>query len=211
MSEVSEVATPTPVLFDAREPFVVYIRSGGQRTCRLKYPTDAQWIERSSKIKLRQIDLGRDKSINELDPMEKYDSELFEKLVVSDNRDDFDEYDRSAVIDRLAHAEVTESSIEGEDQVRIVLEVYGKMDGDRRKVTIWLREPRRKDLVEYGRVSMKIMAVRKGKEIRVSPEPAMRIFEKYFARAEGYEPGSPIPCVHQDAAVIELNRLLGEA
>jgi hypothetical protein len=188
-------------LFDSTKPFNVEIHSGKIRKCILKFPTDAQWIERTKAQRIVQTDLGRGKSQSATTPIERFDEQLFQKLLI-ETSDEFDEYEASLAVDRLAKCEIIEHEEVGNNQVKISAEVFGGA-----VITVVFDHPRRRLVAEYSAAVAKKTFQRGGSEIRVFLEPANPFFKATFVSAEGYAEGSEIPIVHKDTLVTELARI----
>lgn len=205
-------------MFDATQPFIVEISSGGIRRCELNYPSDQDWKQRAQRQRILQQNLGRGKSTSSLTPIEDWDLELFTKLLRSKPEVEFDLFEASMVLDRLAAADVVKSEVTN-DSIMVRLAVFGVATGPtpgadfdelfagRRTVTLTLKAPRRKDVIEYGREAVKTVNTRNASETRVSIEPAERLFDRLLLSSSGYAENSPIPIVHKDAAIVELIRL----
>jgi galactokinase len=199
---MSEPEVKLVKLFDTAKPFNVEIQSGGIRKCSLKYPSDAQWIERTKSQRIIQTDLGRGKSRNSTTPIERFDEELFKKLLTEQPVDEFDEYEASLAIDRLAKCEIIDAEDIGNNEVKISAEVFGGAI-----IHVVFKHPRRRLVAEYSDAVAKKTHNRTGAEIRVFLEPADPFFKAVFVSAGGYAEGSAIPIVHKDTLVTELARI----
>lgn len=190
-------------LFDAREPFIVDIVSGGKRTCTVRYPTDKEWIERQNKLRIVRRDLGRGKSQTDRVRTELIDDALF-RAIVKDTSADFDEYEAALVIETLMRADVDLAGVEklGEE-TKIGMEVFGG-----RQVEFRFRNPRRRAIVEYNNAVVSVENNKRGQEVRVFMAPSAELFDAHLIEATGYAVGSAIPIVHKDAAIYQLTQLL---
>ncbi len=194
----AENSTP----FDTTQVFIVEIQSGARRSATLKYPTDAQWVARTNAQKIIRTDLGRGKSSSKSTPLESWDQTLFTERLQGEPTLPFDEYEASMAIDRLARAEVIESELVGDDSTRVKISVFGD-----REAEFIMRNPRRRQIVEYGRAAVTFMSTAKGGETRLSLEPSGRLFDELLVKSTGYAEGSVIPIIHKDVVVVEVIRL----
>jgi hypothetical protein len=208
------------MLFDTNQPCTVAIKSGGWRRAKMKFPSDDEQVKRMAALKITRRDLDKEKSTLDTTPQERYDAELFVRLTkdyAAENTDDFDEYEASQAIDILLFNEVVGETEELPDGVKVTLGVFGKDEegeGDRRKVSFLFKHPRRKHMVEHQRAAITVINTRRGaktgSEIRISIEPSMKAFRELIISTEGYAEGTTPPATHQDAAIVELFRKMGE-
>jgi len=182
-------------MFDVSKQFVVKILSGGEKQCTVRYPSDAEWCERATKQKLVRRLLGRSKSQYEALDGEAVDAELFARIRLDEDGAPFDEAEAAKVIARLERVTVAAVERAG-NKYRIELAVPGG-----RTVHV-LRIPSQKDVLEYSRASIHVTDGRRQQEIRVSLEPAGRLYDKLAESTEGYT--GAVPVIHKSAAISEL-------
>jgi len=182
-------------MFDASKQFVIKILSGGEKQCTVRFPTDAEWGERAAKQRLVRRLLGRSKSQYEAVNSEAADAELFARIRLDEDGAPFDEAEAAKVVARLERVSAVAAERAG-NTYRIELAVPGG-----RAVHV-LRIPSQKDVLEYSRTSIHVTDARRQQEIRVSLEPAGRLYDKLVESTEGYAGAAPI--IHKSAAISEL-------
>ena len=182
-------------MFDSSKQFVVKILSGGEKQCTVRYPSDTEWGERAQKQKLVRRLLGRSKSQYEALNGETVDAELLARIRLDEDGAPFDEAEAAKVIARLERVTVAAVERTG-NKYRIELAVPGG-----RTVHV-LRIPSQKDVLEYSRASIHVTDGRRQQEIRVSLEPAGRLYDKLVESTEGY--AGAVPVIHKSAAISEL-------
>jgi hypothetical protein len=67
-----------------------------------------------------------------------------------------------------------------------------------------LKIPTQKDILEYGRASVRAVDSRRQQEIRLALEPSADLWAKVRAGVEGYANPEGVPIVHKDVAIVEL-------
>ncbi len=90
----------------------------------------------------------------------------------------------------------------GDDSTRVKICVFGD-----REIEFTMRNPRRRQIVEYGRAAVNFTSTSKGGETKLSLEPSGRLFDELFVKATGYADGSSVPIIHKDVVVVEVIRL----
>lgn len=196
-----------PQLFDVREPFAIEIESGGIRTCRLKFPPDQQWIERSRKIVLHRDEIAGGKTKMRVLEIEKIDEPFFRKALLPDppdNGQNFDEFEASLALEILSRCDV-ESGEKADGAITVTARVFGN-----RSVTHVFQLPRRRHVIEYKRGSLDIVSGTKTTEFKAYLGPSAIFYDALIVSHEGYAEGSQVPILHKDAVVTEVLRLVNE-
>lgn len=182
--------------FDTSKSIRVSIESGGQKkTALLTFGDDAFWFERNRKTPTTRRNLGRNKSITDPAAIENVDLELFNKIRVDHDGDEFDAFEASAAISKLERNEVTNIARSGEGY-DISMTALGC------ELTHVLKVPTQKDVIEFGRHSVRVIDARKTQDIRIYLEPAVELYDRLKVRTVGYTGG--IPVIHKAAVVSEL-------
>lgn len=186
-------------MFDLSQPFKIEIESGGVISCRLNFPTDKQWIDRTRKQKTLIVDLGHGKTRTDSTNMENYDSDLFEKIRIEG--DPFDKYEASLAIAMLSKGEI-ESCEKDSEGFTITMTVFGGVETVHR-----LKLPKRADLVEYDRGAVQRINDSKSKvaSIWVELESSGKLYDKLLVSTEGYAAGTAVPLIHKTRVISELN------
>ena len=185
--------------------FLVSIISGGKKTANLRFPSDQEWCDRVSKMKSVQHNLGRGKSQSAPGNGVEASAELFDKVYLGDNPEQFDTAEKARFIDRIDLCEITEVSRDG-DTFRIEMRVPGAT------VTHVLGMPTAKDTMEFGRAAVPpAIQDRRTTEIRFRLAPSGTLWDKVKISVSGYMEGSAVPIIHKDAAITELLNQIREA
>lgn len=202
MSESQSLQTaaePVRRVFNRAAEFVVKILSGGEKSCVVRFPTDAEWIERAGKLKTVSRLLGRGKSRNETLNSRQLSADLFARIRKDTDGAPFDAVEAAQVIGRLETASIQAVTREG-DSFRLRMRVPGAV------VEHLVGMPRLADLDAYTDASTTITNERRAQEIRVNLEPAARLYDKYVQGTSGYAgegPGS-VPVVHKEVVCMEI-------
>ncbi|MGQ9686624.1 MAG: hypothetical protein ACUVT2_10020 [Thiobacillaceae bacterium] len=183
------------IMFDASKQFVVKILSGEEKQATVRFPSDAEWCERAQRQRLVRRLLGRSKSQYEAVNSEAVEAELFARIRLNEDGASFDEAEAAKVIARLERVSVVAVERTG-NRYRIELAVPGA------RTVHLLRIPSQKDVLEYSRASLHVTEGRRQQEIRVSLEPAGRLYDKLIESTTGYM--GAVPIIHKSAAVSEL-------
>jgi len=185
-------------MFNSREPFKVRILSGTEKICEVNYPSDRQWCELARKKKSIKRQTGRGLSEWEDAPgQESLDKELLDGLRPPEASPEFDKYEASKIVGRLARASLI--SIERSlDLFRIELRVFGG------EVVHTLKMPTEQDKAEHERLSSKLASGKRHMEYRIDLEPSGAIWDRLKSEISGYAEESAVPIVHKAAALAEL-------
>lgn len=187
----------TPV-FDTTEQCKITIVSGGEKSCILRWPTDAEWAERSRKKRPICHKLGRGKTKTEVPNFERVDAELFAKIREDKDGAPFDDCEASAAIGRLERFKVISYERIG-DQLRI--EAIAR----RVPVSFLVNIPKKQDVFNHERAALDVIDERRQQVFRVALEPSADLFDKIIVSAEGYAV-TGVPIIHKDAVVDEVLR-----
>jgi hypothetical protein len=186
----------TRKLFNPSAEFVVPIMSGGRKECKVRFPSDAEWCERSRAQRSVRTTLGRGKSQYQVTNAEEVNEALFAKIRLDTDGPEFDAAEASKVIERLERCDVVACERIG-DQFRIDTRVLGGI------VTSHVANiPRQKDVLEFGRSSVRSIDSRRTTEVRVVLEPSTELYKKVAVSSEGY--AAAVPIIHQDTVLVEL-------
>jgi hypothetical protein len=184
-------------MFDQSREFIVKILSGGEKVCTVRYPTDEEWCTRTRAQKAIRHILGRGRTQYEVHNAEEADTELFAKIRKDQDGSEFDSAEAAKVVERLERCQVLDAEREG-DRFRIEMRVAGG------RVVHVLKIPTQKDVLEYGRASVRAVDSRRQQEIRLALEPSADLWTKVCGSVEGYANAEGVPIVHKDVAIVEL-------
>ncbi len=186
----------TKKLFNSGAEFTVPILSGGRKECKVRFPTDAEFCERARVQKSVRTALGRGKSQYEVLNAQDVNAALFAKIRLDKDGPEFDTAEASKVIERIERCEIVKVERIG-DQFRVETKVLGGI------VTSHLVGiPLERDVVNYGRTSVRSIDGRRMTEVRVLLEPSAELYKKVSVSVEGYAAG--VPVIHQDAVLVEV-------
>jgi hypothetical protein len=211
-------------VFNAAAEFVVPIISGGKKRTVVRFPTDAEWCERTRRTKrlreqlgggktrfqgdlnwaevsfdlFKKVNIGPCEIVTEVIP-EHVDSAtgaLVPKVEVWGPCEDFDQAEAVNVLGRISRWDMTRISRNG-DGYRIEAKVAGA------RVAYILRIPTQKESQTYWK-EVRPPGIQTGtnESVRIFLEPCGELFDKVAKSTEGYEGSAPI--VHKDMAVTEL-------
>lgn len=189
-------------MFNVKVPFHIPIFSGRKKMFRLRWPSDAEWIERSKKLRVRRPLQGDGEAeSNE----HEVNAELLGKLLLEGEQPEFDGAEASAVIGRLLA--VRGASVELDvDRARVEMVVV-----DQRLVHHLLLPTRAQQEDVRKRAVSVSRAGRRAEDLRMPIEPSAALYDSLFLRVEGYEGAetagaAAVPVVHKDAAMELLFR-----
>lgn len=184
--------------FPPAKTFTYEVLSGDSKRATVRFPSDAEWIERARSMKTYRTPLGRGKSESHTPNTEQADLALYQKVRV-DGSPDLDEFEAAYIISKLEACKIKESGRDG-SRFRVVLRSKGV---DTEHV---LKIPTKRQTMEYGRESVRIIDQRRSQEIRVSIEPSAGLYDQLLDHVTGYE--GPVPIIHKDTVVVEVLNLI---
>lgn len=195
-------------LFDRGKEFEVPIMSGGVKRCVVRWPTDAEWCERTRKQAIVKSNLGRGKSTTDVLNAKELDAALFAKIRIDKDGPEFDDADAVAVIRKLGRCELLGPE---DDQPPVALR-----EGDNFRIRFKvpkatvvhvLRGPRQVDIQRYSAASVGVpVDERNHQTFRFKLEPAGELYDAIKVESTGYADGVPI--THKEAAIAALLQAL---
>jgi hypothetical protein len=189
MSE--EISKP---VFDSARPIEIKLKSAeGVKAIPLRFPTDAEWIDRQKQRKIVTKDLGRGMSETIMPYSGEYDLDLVGKLRTDQEGPSIDRYEATKILDQLGRCDVEEVTEEG-GSFRVCTRVPGGTT-----VHI-LRMPSAKDMMQHRRAYCRSLDMPYNqRQMTVNLAAGGKTYSKLEPKSEGY--GSPVPIIHQAAAV----------
>lgn len=188
--------------------FTVY-----DKPCLVRWPTDAEWCERSRRDKQVKTILSGGRTTIKYPDAERLDGELFAKIRDTERGGNelFEDADAGVVIELLKWTEV-EASCKAQHQFEINLRVFGpQSDPSERPLTTHIVSmPSRKELMVHGEKAVNFMQTRREVIARVALEPTGDLYDKHLISVSGYADGIPVPIIHKDAVMTEIIQLLNE-
>jgi hypothetical protein len=188
-------------MFDSSQIIPVTIKSGGRKSCKVKFPSDEQWAEYVRKQRSIRRQLGRGKSQVETLGVGRAELDLFNAIRQDEGGETFSEADAVLVINQLQRAEIL-SSKEETDGYQIQLKVRGGYE-----VAFALRMPSALQVMDYEKAATQIINERRTSEYRVSLDPGGRLFDSLVKAdsVSGYQ--GAVPIIHKCAAIAEMVEL----
>jgi hypothetical protein len=184
-------------MFDTkREIEISVLHPAGKKTCRVRWPSDEEWIEHSARRRVVVSQLSREESVTDIVDGERAAAELLAKIRLDKDGPELDEYEAAYVIDRLSRAQVEECQ-RADGGIQLSLKVPG---GTTRHV---LRVPSLAEVVGYRRSFSRIVENRRGKQLlKINLRAAGEFYDKLVQSKDGY--AGEVPVIHKAAVVTEL-------
>jgi len=184
-------------MFDTkREIEVSVLHPSGKKTCRVRWPSDEEWIEHSARRRVVVSQLSRDESVTEILDGERAAGELLAKIRIDKDGPDLDEYEASYVIERLSRAQVDDCA-RADAGVGVTLKVPGVVTKH------VLRVPSLAEVVNYRRGFSRLVENRRGKQLlKINLRAAGEFYDKLVQSKDGY--AGEVPVIHKAAVVTEL-------
>jgi hypothetical protein len=180
---------------NAVKAFTVKIMSGEEKQCKVRFPTDAEWCERTRKVKVLRTNIGRDQYISDVTGQLDADAALLEKIRVDKDGVAFDPAEASRVITQLDSVRVESVERQG-TSFQVILSVFGG------ETTVTLRCPTLRQSSEFEQRSMHFISGRRSQEWRSNLEPAGELFDALHISNAEY--AGAIPITHKYATVREV-------
>lgn len=184
-------------MFDTkREIEVSVLHPAGKKTCRVRWPSDEEWIEHSARRRVVVSQLSREESVTDILDGERAAAELLAKIRLDKDGPELDEFEAAYVIDRLSRAQVQECE-RADGGVAVSLKVPGSA------TTHVLRIPSLAEVVAYRRSFSRIVENRRGKQLlKINLRAAGEFYDKLIQSKDGY--AGDVPVIHKAAVVTEL-------
>jgi len=172
----------------------------GDRKITVRWPTDEEWCEYSSRRQVLIRQLGPAETETEVSGAEDAALELLKRI--QQEGPELDKYEAAWVVERLSRAQVTDVRRE-DDAIVVEMRVPGGMVAHR------LRVPTLAEVAAYRRSFARLIDRRGGRQLlRVNLSASGQLYDKVAVGTEGYE--SPAPIIHKAAAISELLAFLEE-
>ncbi len=184
-------------MFDTkREIEISVLHPSGKKACRVRWPSDEEWIEHSSRRRVVVSQLSREESVTDIVDGERAAAELLAKIRLDNDGPELDEFEAAYVIDRLSRAQVQECE-RADGGVAVSLKVPGSA------TTHVLRVPSLAEVVAYRRSFSRIVENRRGKQLlKINLRAAGEFYDKLIQSKDGYV--GDVPVIHKAAVVTEL-------
>jgi hypothetical protein len=180
-------------MFDVEQPITIKMNTpAGEKTVRVRWPSDDEWIDRQRRRRVIVKQLGRGMSETIVPDSAESDAALLAKIRL-DEGGPLDPYEASIVIDRLSQADVDEVERDGPN-VRVKLRTVAG------EVTHLLQIPSARDVIEYRRSFARVVDLPYNRqEITINLSPAGQLWDKLAQSTDGYS--GAVPVVHKAVAV----------
>jgi len=184
-------------MFDTkREIEISVLHPAGKKTCRVRWPSDEEWIEHSARRRVVVSQLSREESVTDIIDGERAAAELLSKIRLDKDGSELDEYEASYVIERLSRAQVDDCA-RADGGVGVTLKVPGVVTKH------VLRVPSLAEVVNYRRGFSRLVENRRGKQLlKINLRTAGEFYDKLVQSKDGY--ASEVPVIHKAAVVTEL-------
>ncbi len=183
-------------VFDPTVPIEVkFLTGGGERTVRVRFPSDLELIEWKKNRKLYTKGLGRGQSETSAPETEEVDNELFQKIKAADCDAQLDAYDAAKVIDRITQSDIIDVG-RAEGNFKVTLAVPGA-------ITEHLLEiPSVRQSVQFRRAFVKTVELRFNRQQHTFHlEPGAELYDKLMKSAKGYAVGVAPSILHKNVVV----------
>lgn len=188
-------------MFTTKVERPITILSDGEKTCMVRYPTDAEWCERSRKRVIIRHLLTANRTQSEVPNALATDGELFRKIRLGETTTEWNDAEASLIIDHLETCRVVDTARSG-NEFSVTMQIPGG------RVIHRLQMPNQADVRAYGAAAVKTTMARHHVEDRVRLEPSGDMWAICKGVAEGYAEGSDIPIIHKDVAIVEMLSML---
>lgn len=180
--------------FDSNRQIDLKLQSAnGAKALTIRFPSDAEWIERQQKRKIIVKQLGRGISDTITPDSADIDLELLKQIRIGEEELDIDEYEASRIIDQLSQADV-DDVLPGAASYTVILKVPGAT------VSHSMLMPSAKDIFQYRRSFIRSLNLPYNKQqLTINLEAAASLYEKAGAKAFGYS--AEVPIIHKAAVV----------
>ncbi len=180
-------------VFDSSREITINLRSAaGTKTVVVRYPTDAEWIERQRKRKIIIKQLGRGTSETILPDSEEDDLDLVNKLRPASAENDgaeIDGFEAARILEQLSQADVDDVVPEA-GGFRITLRILGGVTAH------VLQMPSSKDVIQYKRAFTRRLDLPYNKQqLTINLAAAADFYKRLRQSTEGY--AGEVPIIHQ--------------
>lgn len=176
----------------------------------VRFPTDAEWCQRSRQQITVQKSVGRDSTRQEIPKLVEISAALFDKIDQKAADDQpLDDVEKMRIIERLERCTVIQvDKVAGKYQIR--MKVLGGVE-----VMHELSIPSQKQIMDFGKAAVTIDNRRLVRETKVALEPSGELWRRLVAGFTGYDDAERrpvdldtasalVPIIHMDAALTEL-------
>ncbi len=195
---------PEQRVFDAEREITIKSKRLG-RQCRVRFPSDGEWIERNRSIRMVRKNLGPNHAETELENVEKADLALFQAIRLDQDGSDFDDDAASTVMDVLSRREAGAAvSNESVSEVRVPLTVLGGVETEH-----VLGMPSERELRRYRRAAYGIIQRKHGdQETKINLAAIGSFYDGLVKETTGYS--GAVPVIHKLPVIEALEVLIDQ-
>lgn len=187
-------------MIDLTKPMTVPILSGTVKSCKVMFPTDAQWCERARKQRVVRHFLGRGKSKTDYDRgADEVNLELFTRIRQDDGAP-LTAAEATLVLGKLEKGRIEDVERAGD---QFVVRLRTGIGDTVHTVSM----PTAEDMLAHERRSTQAIDGRRNQEIRGYLEPTGELYDRIVKKADGY--AGAVPIVHKVFVVEEVLALMG--
>lgn len=186
-------------VFSKRLPIriIPFWREGGGEPIKLRWPTDAEWIEADSMVKLLTTPAGRGATETRTTGDVKAAEWLCNKIRANGSEISTD--DALEIYDQLSYYEVSPAVRDGRAMV-VDMDIVGDI-----RTTHRLRVPSKMERKQFGRGMVRDKTLRRNvRESSWNTASNAECYDALFLSQEGYATKDDIPVNHKSAVVVEV-------
>ena len=195
MSEEIEPDKKEPeAVFNVSRPIRITLRSAeGEKVIGLRFPTDAEWIDRQRKRKITVKQLGRGLSETIVPDYSDVDLEFVRQIRTDEDGPEIDGYEAAEIFARLSRCDIDEI-LPASNLFQISMRVPGGIT----RHTLFM--PSAKDISLYRRGFSRVLdSPCSQQQLTINLQAASDLYAKLKPQAEGY--AGAVPVIHQAAVV----------
>lgn len=180
--------------FDTGRPISIRLRSAqGEKLVTVRFPTDAEWMERQRHRKVIIKQLGRGMSETTIQSSEEFDGSLVAKLRTEADGTEIDPFEATYILNELSQADVDDVSQEG-SAFRVTIRVPGVM------VEHLVAMPTARDVTQYRRGAARVIDLPYNRQrIDVNLTAAAELYARIKQETKGY--AASVPIIHQAVVI----------
>jgi len=194
---------------ETKQPLELTVRLtvDGTEKVKVRWPTDEEWSQRTSKLKVVQRSVGHNETQTEAKNALEVNAALYRKICLN-GHSSIDDETASYVIDRLEQCDVGDIAQDG-----TVFSVQLRVKGGPVYHFIDSNQITKARQIKYKRTRSDVRREGANLVVRSYLEPAAKLYDQTCAKpAEGY--AAQIPIIHKaiaiDAVLEEIERILSE-
>jgi hypothetical protein len=194
-----------PVLFAKDLPINIDRFWGDGSRVKLRWPTDAEWMEADRQMKVLTSPAGRGATETRTTGEIEYAEWLARKI--NANGLELSTDDALEIYDLLSARDVEPAQRRGSREMDIAMTVVGGIETAHR-----LRVPTKTESRDFGQASVRFKDLRRNiQEASVNSAAFGEFYDKLLIEAEGYASRADIPIIHKVAVIQELRAAIADS